>query len=66
MQEDDDNIIITAKLLDNNLSSKWCKLAKLLGSWLFTATVGIWGLQLPYGVTENRNTSTMRCVQDIQ
>ena len=30
MQEDDDNIIIAAKLLDNNLSSKWCKLAKLL------------------------------------
>ena len=22
--------------------------SQLLGSWLFTATVGIWGLQLPY------------------
>ena len=34
MQEDDDNIIIAAKLLDNNLSSKWCKVANSQSCWV--------------------------------
>ena len=67
MQEDDDNIIIAASMLDNSLAAavgandaNSPTASQLLGSWIFTAAVGIWGLFRAFHVQISENLHILK------